>query len=85
MKTYKTRDFNEISFLMTKSFIKLKDTEKNLDNNKPTIYFEFTSESDDDIQSLIESFQIGNELVEPNFFTYKQKEARKIIHNQISK
>ena len=86
MYNYKTKDFTEISFFLTKgNDISVKDIEiaNNGRKNNAVVTFEFESEKIDIIK-LKESFNLGHELVEPKFFVFKQKEAKNLIYTKIN-
>ena len=86
MYSYKTKDFTEISFFLTKdNDISVKNVEvaNSGKNNAAVVTFEFESEKID-IVKLKESFNLGHELVEPKFFVFKQKEAKNLIYTKIN-
>jgi hypothetical protein len=79
---YRTKDLGEIAFFLTKKEISLKDIEKVPDKRNDVIYFNFESEKLDLIK-LKESYHMGQELVEPKFFLFKQKEAKNMIYQKV--
>ena len=79
---YKTKDLGEIAFFLTKKEIILKDIEKLKDKRNEVIYFEFESDKTD-LNKLKESYHMGQELVEPKFFLFKQKEAKNLIYQKV--
>jgi hypothetical protein len=86
MYNYKTKDFTEISFFLTKgNDVSVKDIEvaNTGKKNSAVVTFEFESEKID-LSKLKESFQMGHELVEPKFFVFKQKEAKNLIFTKIN-
>ena len=86
MYSYKTKDFTEISFFLTKdSDITVKNIEvaNTGKKNNLIVIFEFESEKID-LNKLKESFHLGHEMVEPKFFVFKQKEAKNLIYTKIN-
>ena len=82
MYNYKTKDLGEIAFFLTKKDINLHNIEKIKDRKNEVIFFIFESETIDLIK-LKESYHMGQELVEPKFFLFKQKEAKNIIYQKV--